>query len=263
MPRLAARRRGAGARPRRRVHGDARPAVGPVLVWLAIGPGLVLVWVVAAKATEVTADPSPPAWLLAPKYLGYGGVGLARRARDPASGCCRLLRVLWRPDRGPRPARHERRGRRRRDRARLGRAAALRKPLAKVAPVLGGLLFALVLLFVALPLGARRDGCWPRGTATSGLGAVRRARGAARVRALLRRDRVLVARRVLPRQAAVGLRDVPRCAAGAGRPTLERRPGERVRQQRRRRARRVRRAGAVAAPRASRRRRPANRRGRR
>ena len=97
--------------------------VGPILVWLAVGLVSVLVWVVAAKATEVIGDPSPPAWLLALKYLGYGGVGLAAGLGILLGLLPFLLRVLWDPVEAHSP-RHERGGRRRCDRVGRSRVPA-------------------------------------------------------------------------------------------------------------------------------------------
>jgi hypothetical protein len=119
----------------------------PILVWLGLGLAAVLVWVLAAKATEVIGRADPPAWLLAPKYLGYGGLGLAAALGLVLGALPWAIGTLWQPISanslltdliavaGA-----------------VGSAGAvlrlLRKPLARVAPWLGGLLFALVLLFL-------------------------------------------------------------------------------------------------------------------
>lgn len=129
----------------------------PILVWLAIGLAFVLVWVLAAKASEVIGSPAPPAWLLGPKYLGYGGLALAATLWLTVGLLPFLVSALWRQVSAN-------------DLATdlvavagaLGSASAvfrlLRKPLAKLAPALGGLLFALVLIFLMCrwALGAMR-----------------------------------------------------------------------------------------------------------
>ena len=105
------RRRGASARPRRQCMEVSDRLVGPILVWLAVGLVSVLVWVVAAKATEVIGDPSPPAWLLALKYLGYGGLGLAAGLGILLGLLPFLLRssgTRSKPTRSPRPRRRRR-----------------------------------------------------------------------------------------------------------------------------------------------------------
>jgi hypothetical protein len=119
----------------------------PIMVWLVVGLASVLVWVVAAKAAEVIGDPSPPAWLLALKYLGYGGVGLAAGLGVLLGLLPFLLRVLWDPVEANALVTNVIAVA-----GAIGSAGAvfrlLRRPLAKVAPVLGGVLFALVLAYV-------------------------------------------------------------------------------------------------------------------
>lgn len=119
----------------------------PILVWLGLGLAFVLIWVLAAKVSEVVGSPDAPAWLLGPKYLGYGGLALAAVLGLTLGLLPFLLSTLWRPvstnDLATDLVAVA---------AAIGSASAvfrlLRKPLAKLAPVLGGLLFALVLLFL-------------------------------------------------------------------------------------------------------------------
>ena len=119
----------------------------PIVFWLIIGFVAVLLWVLAAKATEVTGDPTPPGWLLGLKYLGYGGLGLAAGLGVLLGLLPFLLRVLWDPVEGNQIVTNLVA-----IAGAIGSASAvlrlLRRPLAKVAPVLGGLLFALVLAYV-------------------------------------------------------------------------------------------------------------------
>ncbi|RYP86891.1 patatin-like phospholipase family protein [Nocardioides guangzhouensis] len=119
----------------------------PIVIWLGVGLGVVLAWVLAAKASEVIGRADPPAWLLALKYLGYGGLALAAALALVLGALPWMIGALWQPIStnqvltdlvavaGA-----------------VGSAGAvlrlLRKPLAKVAPWLGGVLFALVLLFL-------------------------------------------------------------------------------------------------------------------
>ena len=121
--------------------------ITPIVIWLGIGLGFVLVWVLAAKAAEVIGRADPPGWLLGPKYLGYGGLGFAAALALVLGALPWAIGVLWQPIATNRlltdlvaVA------------GALGSATAvlrlLRKPLARVAPGLGGLLFALVLLFL-------------------------------------------------------------------------------------------------------------------
>ncbi len=119
----------------------------PMLAWFAVGLAFVLVWVLAAKAHEVTGRPDVPAWLLLPKYLAYGGLGLATVLVLTLGLLPFLVDLLWRP-----VAANALLTNLVAVGGALGSGAAvfrlLRKPLAKVAPLLGGLLFALVLLFL-------------------------------------------------------------------------------------------------------------------
>ncbi|WP_460820594.1 hypothetical protein [Nocardioides ungokensis] len=120
--------------------------VGPILVWLAAGLAFVLVWVLASKFSDASGATVPPAWLLVPKLLGYGGlaVGLALLAFMAVVPL--LVELVWRP-----VAAHDLFTSAVAVAGSLGSISAvlrtLRKPLAKVAPVLGGVLFATLLLF--------------------------------------------------------------------------------------------------------------------
>lgn len=132
--------------------------VGPViLVWLGLGLVFVLVWVLAAKVSEVLGSPEAPAWLLVPKYLGYGGLALAAVLGITLGLLPFLVSVLWRQ-----VSLNDLLTDLVAVAAALGSASAvlrlMRKPLARLAPTLGGLLFALVLLFLVCrwALGAMR-----------------------------------------------------------------------------------------------------------
>lgn len=119
----------------------------PILVWLGLGLVFVLVWVLAAKVSEVIGTSGAPVWLLGPKYLAYGGLALAAVLGLTLGLLPFLLSVLWRP-----VSAHDLLTDLVAAAAAVGSASAvfrlLRKPLAKLAPVLGGLLFALLLLFL-------------------------------------------------------------------------------------------------------------------
>ncbi len=121
--------------------------VTPIMIWLGLGLGFVLVWVLAAKATEVIGRTDPPSWLLAPKYLGYGGLGVAAALGLVLGVLPWAIGTLWQSVSanslgtdliavaGA-----------------VGSATAvfrlLRRPLARIAPWIGGLLFAIVMLFL-------------------------------------------------------------------------------------------------------------------
>ena len=120
-----------------------------MLIWLGVGLGSILLWVVLAKRDEINrgGEQSPPAYLLILKVTGYGGIGLAALLGLLLIGLPLLIAQLWAPVEGN------------------GLAAALvailgalgsggalfrilRKPLARFAPVIAGVLFGLLLLFV-------------------------------------------------------------------------------------------------------------------
>ena len=115
LPRLAARRRGAAARPRRRVHGDVRPA-------RLADPGL------AGRRPRLGARlgggrqghrghrrPVTARLAAGPEVPRVRRGGPRRRARGPARAAAVPAARPLGPGRGQRP-RHERGGRRRRDR---------------------------------------------------------------------------------------------------------------------------------------------------
>ncbi len=120
-----------------------------VLIWLGVGIGSILVWVVLAKKDEVDrrGGESPPGFLLILKVLGYGGLGLAALLALLLVGLPLLIARLWDPveGNGLGAALLAILGG-------LGSAGALlrilRKPLARFAPVVAGLLFAVLLLFI-------------------------------------------------------------------------------------------------------------------
>lgn len=121
----------------------------PVLGWLAVGVLGVLVWVLAAKVAEVRGRPGPPAWLTIPKYVGYSGLALAGALALLLAGIPAAMDLLWRPVSAHAVLTHlvaVAGG--------LGSAGAvlrlLRRPLAKVAPVIGGTLFGLALAYVGV-----------------------------------------------------------------------------------------------------------------
>ena len=121
--------------------------VTPIVIWLGLGLGFVLAWVLAAKATEVIGRADPPAWLLGPKYLGYGGLGVAAALGLVLGALPWAVGTLWEAisANGLGTDLVALAGA-------LGSAPAvlrlLRKPLARLAPWIGGLLFAMVLLFL-------------------------------------------------------------------------------------------------------------------
>ncbi|WP_372729720.1 hypothetical protein, partial [Nocardioides sp.] len=131
----------------------------PILFWAVLGLAVLMLWVLAAKLTETSSNGIPPAWLLGLKYLGYAGLALSATLLFTLGVLPVLIRLLWTPvdtndlltslvaAAGA-----------------LGSAAAvgrvLRKPLARFAPTIGGLLFATLLLFLAcrFALDAMRTG---------------------------------------------------------------------------------------------------------
>ncbi|MCW2795839.1 hypothetical protein [Nocardioides sp.] len=119
----------------------------PILGWFCVGLVFVLLWVVLAKFTDVAGATTPPAWLLGPKLLGYGGLAVGAALLIVLGGIPLLIDALWRP-----VAAHDLLTTVVAVVGAIGSASAvlriLRKPLAKLAPTLGGALFALVLLFL-------------------------------------------------------------------------------------------------------------------
>ncbi|MFC6288232.1 hypothetical protein ACFP3Q_14240 [Nocardioides sp. GCM10027113] len=121
--------------------------VWPILGWLILGLGALLVWVLASKVVEILGRSEPPTWLLGPKFLGYGGLVVAGVLAVLLGLVPFLVSLLWRPvdAQGVLTDVVAALGA-------LGSAAAvlrlLRRPLARVAPLLAGLLFALLLLFL-------------------------------------------------------------------------------------------------------------------
>jgi hypothetical protein len=122
-------------------------AVWPILAWLALGLAFVVVWVLLAKLAEVIGRPDPPAWLLVPKYMAYGGLGMAAALFVVLGLLPLLVGTLWRPVAG-----HDLLTNVVAVVGAIGSASAvfrlLRKPLEKVAPLLGGVLFVLLLAFL-------------------------------------------------------------------------------------------------------------------
>jgi len=121
----------------------------PILGWLAVGVVGVLVWVLAAKAAEVRGVAEPPAWLTLPKYVGYSGLALAAALAVLLAGVPAAMDLLWRPVSAHAVLTHLVAvvgG--------LGSGGAvlrlLRKPLANLAPVLGGTLFGLALAYIGV-----------------------------------------------------------------------------------------------------------------
>ena len=121
----------------------------PVLGWLAVGVAGVLVWVLAAKVVEVRGRAEPPAWLTIPKYVGYSGLALAGALALLLAGVPAAMDLLWRP-----VSAHAVLTNLVGVAGGLGSAGAvlrlLRKPLAKLAPVIGGTLFGLALAYVGV-----------------------------------------------------------------------------------------------------------------
>ena len=121
--------------------------VTPIVIWLELGLGFVLVWVLAAKATEVIGRTDPPSWLLALKYLGYGGLAVAAALGLVLGVLPWTIGTLWRSvsANGLGTDLVAVAGA-------VGSATAvfrlLRRPLARIAPWIGGLLFAIVMVFL-------------------------------------------------------------------------------------------------------------------
>ena len=121
--------------------------VTPIVIWLGLGLGFVLVWVLAAKAAEIIGRADPPSWLLGPKYLGYGGLGVAAALGLVLGVLPWAIGTLWESISA---------NSLRTDLVAVAGAVGsttavfrlLRKPLARLAPWIGGLLFAMVLLFL-------------------------------------------------------------------------------------------------------------------
>jgi hypothetical protein len=121
----------------------------PVLGWLAVGLLGVLVWVLAAKAVEVLGAAEPPGWLAVPKLVGYSGLALAATLALLLAGIPAAMDLLWRPF-----SAHAVVTSLVAVAGWLGSGAAvlrlLRKPLAHLAPAIGGTLFGLALAYVGL-----------------------------------------------------------------------------------------------------------------
>ena len=119
----------------------------PILFWFLVGLAMLMLWVLVAKLTETSSAGIPPAWLLGLKYMGYGGLALAAALLLTLGALPVLIRLLWRPVDG-----HDLWTSLVAVGGAMGSAAAvgriLRKPLARFAPTIGGLLFAALLLFL-------------------------------------------------------------------------------------------------------------------
>lgn len=130
-------------------HGclQASGRAGTVLAWYGIGLVFVLVWVLLAKFTDVSGQTLPAPSLLVSKYLGYGGLALGTILLVFLTLVPILIDLLWRPVSG-----HDQLASLVAGAGALGSATAvfriLRKPFARLAPVLGGLVFGLLLLFL-------------------------------------------------------------------------------------------------------------------
>ena len=137
-----------------------------MLAWLLLGVVAVLAWVGLAKATNAASRRIPPAWLLGPKFLGYGGLAVGGALALLLVALPALIAVLWRPIAG-----HDLLTSVVTVAGTIGSLSAvlriLRKPLARFAPALGGLVFAALLLFLLCrwALGAMvvapSDRVWP------------------------------------------------------------------------------------------------------
>lgn len=121
----------------------------PVLGWLAVGVVGILVWVLAAKAAEIRGVAEPPGWLTIPKYVGYSGLALAAALALLLGGIPAAMDLLWRPASSHALITHLI--------AVLGGLGSggavlrlLRKPLANLAPMIGGTLFGLALAYVGV-----------------------------------------------------------------------------------------------------------------
>jgi len=131
-------------------HGCLAPSprvAWPVVALLAVGLGFVLVWVLAAKFSDASGATVPPAWLLVPKFLGYGSLRIGLALLFVMGVVPLLIDLLWRPI-----AAHDLFTTLVTVIGSIGSITAvvriLRKPLARFAPVLGGVLFATLLLFL-------------------------------------------------------------------------------------------------------------------
>ena len=69
----------------------------PVVAWLLLGVVAVLAWVGLAKATNAASRRIPPAWLLVPKFLGYGGLAIGGALALVLVALPALISLLWRP----------------------------------------------------------------------------------------------------------------------------------------------------------------------
>lgn len=121
----------------------------PILGWLAVGLVGVLVWVLSAKIAEIRGVAEPPAWLTFPKYVGYSGLALAAMLAVLLAVIPAAMDLLWRPVSAHGVLTHLVAvvgG--------LGSGGAvlrlLRKPLANLAPMIGGTLFGLALAYVGV-----------------------------------------------------------------------------------------------------------------
>ncbi len=124
----------------------------PIVAWLLVGVAFVVLWVAAGQFSGASGRSTPPAWLLLPKFLGYGGLAIGTLLAAALVGVPLLIELIWRP-----VATHDLLTSVVTVAGALGSAGAvlriLRKPLARFAPVLGGLVFGALLLFLVCRWG--------------------------------------------------------------------------------------------------------------
>ncbi|MCW2776147.1 MAG: hypothetical protein JWN91_4473 [Nocardioides sp.] len=132
----------------------------PGLAWVAIGVAFVVAWVFAAKDAELRGRDGPRAYVGGLKYAGYGSIALGATLLVLLGALPVLITLLWQPNLlqanlvaalGA-----------------LGSATAvvriLRRPLARFAPIVGGTVFAALVVYVGcrcLLHGMKHGTSWP------------------------------------------------------------------------------------------------------
>lgn len=138
----------------------AATAWAPGLTFFALGVVFVVSWVIVAKLLEVRGQDAPAGWVVGLKYAAYGSTALGVCLLLVLGAVPVLITLLWKP--------HLLQANILAVLGALGSASAvvrmLRRPLARFAPIVGGALFAALLVFVAcrcVLFGLKHGTQWP------------------------------------------------------------------------------------------------------